>query len=458
MNLKPLFEPKSIAVIGVSLHNDMHPSNLIYYKNLYRYPVETFPVNPKAGILKGKRAFSSVKDLPHPVDLAVISARSDVVPAIMQDCIEAGVKGAAIISGGFAEVGNFELQERIVSIAREADFPFIGPNCLGIYSPKHFDSFFIAPERMTAPAQGNLAVISQSGGLLVDQMIGFTVEGIGLSVAVSIGNKAFVREVELFDYLEENEQTKVICFYMEGFQKDEGREFLQKARNCKKPIIVLKAGKSAGGIKAVSSHTASLAGDYRVFSSLLTQNGVVEAMDQTELMYFCKALGTFQEPIKGNVCIVTLSGGHGALATDLCARFGLTVPTLSDFEQNLVKNQLSPAITNIATCSNPVDLTGSSTDDDFVEAARALSQLEHVECLLMLLLPYAPGITSDLGARLSVVSRQSGKPMIAYVPRLEKYRMLIEGFEINGVPVSHTIEGAVHMAQAMMKHRTGTLS
>ena len=454
MNLKPLFEPESIAVIGVSLHNDMHPSNLIYYKNLYRYPVETFPVNPKAGILKGERAFPSVKDLPHPVDLAVISARSDVVPAIMEDCIEAGVKGAAIISGGFAEVGNADLQERIVSIAREADFPFIGPNCLGIYAPTHFDSFFIAPERMTVPANGNVAVVSQSGGLLVDQMIGFSVEGIGLSVAVSIGNKAFVREVELFNYLEENEQTKVICFYVEGFQNDEGREFIQKARKCEKPVIVLKAGKSVGGIKAVSSHTASLAGDYRVFSSLLAQNGIVEAMDQTELMYFCKSLGTFQKSIKGQVSIVTLSGGHGALATDLCAQFGLTVPTLSDFEQDLVKKQLRPAITNIATCSNPVDLTGSSTDDDFVEAARALSQLEHIECLLMLLLPYAPGITSDLGARLSVVSRQSGKPMIAYVPRLEKYRMLIEGFEINGVPVSHTIEGAVHMAQAMMKHRT----
>lgn len=456
MNLKPLFEPESIAVVGVSLHNDMHPSNLIYYKNLYRYPVEAYPVNPKAGILKGQMAYSSVKDIPVPVDLAVISARSDVVPAIMEDCIEAGIKGAAIISGGFAEVGNTDLQERIVSMAREADFPFIGPNCLGIYSPSHFDSFFLAPERMTVPPKGSVSIISQSGGLLVDQMIGFTVEGIGLSVAVSIGNKAFVREVELFDYLEEDEQTKVICFYVEGFQKNEGREFLNKARECKKPVIVLKAGKSAGGIKAVSSHTASLAGDYRVFSSLLCQNGVVEAMNQTELMYFCKSLGTFQKSIKGRVSIVTLSGGHGALATDLCDQFGLTVPVLSDFEQNLVKRHLQPAITNIATCSNPVDLTGSSSDDDFVEASRVLSGLEHIECILILLLPYAPGITSDLGARLSIVSRQSGKPMIAYVPRLEKYRMLIEGFELNGVPVTHTIEGAVHMAEAMMKYRTFT--
>ncbi len=454
MNLRPLFEPQSIAVIGVSLHNDMHPSNLIYYKNLYRYPVEAYPVNPKAGILKGERAFSSVRDLPHPVDLAVISARSDVVPAIMEECIEAGIKGAAIISGGFAEVGNSALQDRIVSIAREADFPFVGPNCLGIYSPAYFDSFFIAPERINVPERGNVAVVSQSGGLLVDQMIGFSVEGIGLSLAVSIGNKAFVREIELFDYLEENEETKVICFYVEGFQEDEGREFLKRAKVCKKPVIVLKAGKSPSGQKAVSSHTASLAGDYRVFSSLMSQNGIVEAMDQTELLYFCESLSAHQTSIKGNVSIVTLSGGHGALATDLCMQYGLTVPALSEGEQDFIKKRLRPAITNIASCSNPVDLTGSSTDDDFVEAARVLSEMEQIECILMLLLPYAPGVTSDLGARLSIVSRQSGKPMIAYVPRLEKYRMLIEGFEINGVPVAHSIEGAVHMAQALKKYRT----
>ncbi len=197
MDLKPLFEPKSLAVVGVSLHNDLHPSNIIFYKNLYRYPVEAYPVNPKAGILKGVSAYPSVKDLPVVVDLAIVSARAEAVPGILQDCVEAGVKGAAIISGGFSEVGNRELQNEIVSIAKEADFPFIGPNCLGIYSPPYYDSFFFAPERISVPRQGNVAIISQSGGLLVDQMIGFSVEGVGLSLAVSIGNKAMVRETDL---------------------------------------------------------------------------------------------------------------------------------------------------------------------------------------------------------------------------------------------------------------------
>ena len=126
MDLKPLFEPKSLAVVGVSLHNDLHPSNIIFYKNLYRYPVEAYPVNPKAGILKGVSAYPSVKDLPVVVDLAIVSARAEAVPGILQDCVEAGVKGAAIISGGFSEVGNRDLQNEIVSIAKEADFPLSG--------------------------------------------------------------------------------------------------------------------------------------------------------------------------------------------------------------------------------------------------------------------------------------------------------------------------------------------
>ena len=284
-------------------------------------------------------------------------------------------------------------------------------------------------------------------------MIGFSVEGVGLSLAVSIGNKAMVRETDLLEYLEHDDKTKVICLYIEGFREDEGREFLLKARECEKPIVVLKAGKSPGGRKAVSSHTASLAGDYTVFSALLSQNGIVEARDPSELMHFCESLSAYQTPIHGNVSIITLSGGHGALATDLCFQYGLTVPTFSRIEQDMIRKRLKPAISSIATCTNPVDLTGSSTDDDYVEAARVIGSFEEVECLVMLLLPYAPGLSSDLGARLSIVSRQAGKPMIAYLPRLEKYRMLIEGFEINGVPVAHTIEGAIQMVLAMARYR-----
>ncbi len=451
MNFRKLFEPKTMAIIGVSLNNDRHPANVVFNKNQLRYPVKVFAVNPRGGVLQGEKVFPHVSDIPGKVDLAVIAVRAEHVPDIVTDCIQAQVGGAAVISGGFAEVGQKDLQDRMASIAREAKFPFIGPNCLGIYSPSKVDTFFIPSERMVQPDPGNVALVSQSGGILVDQMVKFADEGIGLSLAVSVGNKALIRELDLLRYLSKDPNTKVIAFYVEGFEKNEGRDFVLAASECPKPVIVLKAGKSAGGSRAVSSHTASLAGDYDVFSEVLSQYGVVEAKNEFELISFCESLSCYQISIDGNIGVITGSGGHGALSVDVCSNQGLSVPTLSEQVQNEIREKLSPSIQTIASVGNPIDLTGSAVDDDFVAAANGLSGTPEIDCIIALLLPYLPGITSDLGARLSQVSRRVGKPLVAYVPHVEKYRMLIEGFEFNRVPVSHSIEGAVHMAEAMRR-------
>jgi len=453
MDLKPLFEPKTMAVIGVSLHNDLNPANVIYYKNFLRYPVDTYAVNPKAGLLKGQRAFSSIAELPVKIDLAVIAAQAERVPAILEDCIKAGVGGAAIISGGFAETGRADLQERIVAIAREADFPFIGPNCLGLYSQGRMDTFFIPTERMGTPKKGNVAMISQSGGILVDQMIRFSSEGVGMSLGVSIGNKAVLKEKDLLAYMAADPETQVIAFYIEGFSENEGHDFMELAQRVGKPVVVLKAGKSPGATTAITSHTASLAGDYAIFSSVLSQYGLVEAKNMSEFVYFCQGLSAYQRSNQGRLGIITASGGHGALALDLCMEMGLSVPTLHEIEQDAIRRLLSPTIKPIASCMNPIDVTGSAVDQDFVAAAMTMGMHPEIDCLVALILPYAPGITQDLGAILGSVPRRSGKPLIAYVARLDKYRILIEGFELNGVPVAHSIEGAIHMAQALMKYK-----
>jgi len=299
-------------------------------------------------------------------------------------------------------VGKTELEERLVKMAREADFPFVGPNCLGIFSPGRVDTFFLPPERTVRPESGNVALVSQSGGVLVDQMVNFASEGVGLSVGVSIGNKALVDEVALLEYLSEDPNTDAIAFYLEGFKKNGGRAFMDAACHCQKPIVVLKSGKSPEGGRAVSSHTASLAGDYKVFSQVI-------------------------------------------------ASHGLRVPVLSQELQSELKSRLSPSVQPIAATGNPVDLTGSAVDDDFIAAADCLSKSPEVDCLVLLVLPYSPGTTSDLGARLSEVCQREGKPMVAYVPNLQRYRMLIEGFELNHIPVSPAIEGAVLMAGAMRR-------
>ncbi len=451
MDFQPLFEPKTMAIVGVSLGNDRHPANVIYNKNHLRYPVEVFPVNPRGGVFQREPVFKSISEIPKKVDLAVIAVKAEMVPDIISECIESGVGGAVIISGGFSETGRSELQDQIVDLARKADFPFIGPNCIGIYSPAHVDTLFIPSQRLVRPDPGNVAIVSQSGGILADQMVKFAGEGTGLSKAVSIGNKAFIKEVHLLDYFANDPATGVIAFYLEGFGKNEGREFALAADRCPKPIVALKAGRSPGGREAVSSHTASLAGDYETFSAVLSQYGVVEARTEFELVSFCEALSFYNRSIGGRIGIVTGSGGHGALAVDLCADHGLTIPPLSESEQKELKAGLSPSIQTIASTTNPIDLTGSAVDEDFVAAVDYLCKLPLVDCVIVLLLPYLPGISSDLGARLSQFYIQSNKPLVAYVPHVEKYRMLIEGFELNGIPVSPSVVGAVLGAEAMKR-------
>jgi len=453
VNFKDLFKPKTLAVIGISLTNEKHPANVIFNKNNLRLQVKVFPVNERGGLYQREKVYASVREIPEKIYLAVIATKAEVVPKIMTDCIQAGVGGAVIISGGFAEMGRKDLQDRIVAIAKEANFPFIGPNCLGVYSPPYIDTFFIPSERIVRPEKGKVALVSQSGGILVDHMIKLAGEGVGLSMAISIGNKAVIGELDLLNFFVEDPETSVIAFYIEGFGEKEGREFVLNAGRCPKPVVVLKAGKTSMGIRAVSSHTASMAGDYEVFSSVLAQHGVVEAKDEFELIPFCEALCCYQSSIAGHIGIVTGSGGHGALAVDACLSHGLSVPTLPEQDQIEIKQMVSPRIKTIASFGNPIDLTGSAIDDDFFTATNFLSGRKEVDCILILLLPYVPGISSDLGARLSQIYRQSGKPMIAYVPHVEKYLMFVQGFQLNQIPVAHSIEEAVHMAEALRRRQ-----
>jgi len=440
-----------MAVIGVSLSNDRHAANVIYDKLNLRYPVTVYPVNPKGGRLHRNRIYKDIAEIPGPVDLAVIAARSKHVPAILKGCIEKKVGGATIISGGFAEVGQQDLQDKIADMAREADFPFIGPNCLGIYAPDRFDTFFLPGQRLIRPDVGNVAIISQSGGVLVDQMVKFKAQGIGLSIGVSIGNKALIREIDLLKYLARDQGTRVIAFYVEGFGRGEGRTFVKAAHDCPKPVIVLKAGKSFAGSRAASSHTASLAGDYAIFSQVLNQHFIAEAKSEYELLAFSEALSCYQDTIDGRIGIITASGGHGVLAVDILSAHGLETPPLSETAQKAIFNRLTPSVQPIASVGNPVDLTGSAADEDFIGAAIAMSRTPEIECILLLILPYSPSLSPELGARLSQIYQTEKKPMIVYVPHEDKYRMLIEGFELNDIPVSDSVEGAALMVEALRR-------
>lgn len=453
MDLNPLFEPKTMAVIGISSSNNRHPANVIFAKNNSRYPVEVYAVNPKGGKLHDDPIYPGIADIPKKIDLAVIATRAELVPDVMAECIKAGVKAAAVISGGFTEGGRRDLQQRIVDMAREANFPFIGPNCLGVYVPFKVDTFFLPLERMIKPEAGGVTFVSQSGGILVDHMIKFAQEGVGLAKAISIGNKAFIKEKELLAYLIKDPATKVIAYYIEGFGKGEGRDFVLAADRSPKPVIIMKSGKTAAGNRAVSSHTASLAGDYASFSAAIAQHNILEAANESELVSFCEVLSSYTEPIEGKIGIITGSGGHGAMAVDTCSLNGIKVPELSVETKEEIKKNLTGNIQAIAALGNPADLTGSAIDDDFVACAKVMGASPEIDCVIVLLLPYIPGITLDIGVKLSSVSKQFNKPFIAYVPQVEKYDMLIEGFELNGIPVAPSIDGAVLMAKALVRKK-----
>ena len=448
-NLKKIFSPKTMAVIGVSLSNDRHPANVIYNKNHLRYPVKVYPVNPKGGKIHREKVYKSIKEIPDFIDLAIIAVKAEYVPQIMMECIEKEVGGAIVISGGFAEVGNKELQNKIVEIGNNANFPFIGPNCLGIYNPAIMDSLFLPAERIVTPKHGHVAVISQSGGILIDQMVKFRDEGIGMSIGISIGNKALIKETQLLEYFNNDPQTKVIAFYIEGFEKGEGRKFVELAEKCNKPIIVLKSGKTSAGSKAVSSHTASIAGDYRVFSEILKQKGIIEAENDFELISFCEALECYERKEIKNIGIVTGSGGHGAMAVDFCYNYGFNVPELEEDDKLKLKERLTKSVKNIASLRNPIDLTGSAIDNDFIATCEYIANLDYIDAIILLLLPYLPGISMDLSVRLSNIAHEYNKPLIAYIPHVEKYQMLMEGFELNNIPVSPSVRGSVLMAKAL---------
>ena len=453
MDLRCLFRPSTMAVIGVSTSQDNHPANVIYNKNHLRYPVKVFPVNPKGGTINREPLYTSIDQVEEKVDVAVIAVKAQFVPDVVEACIKNGVGGAVIVSGGFAEAGNADAQNRMKDMAKKADFPIIGPNCLGIYAPDYVDSFFLPGERIIHPKKGNIGFVSQSGGVLVDQMVKFAGQGIGVSLAVSIGNKAHVRETDMIDWFEQDLATKVIAFYIEGFDKGEGREFIKRAESCSKPIVVLKAGKTGKGMEAASSHTASLAGDYRVFSEVMKQHCVAEAENEYELTSFCEALSCYNQGIKGTVGVISLSGGHGVIAADACELHGICVPPLEEATMDTIREKLTPGIQGIVSLANPIDLTGSAVDSDIVTVARHLSRDKNIECILALLIPYSPGVSADIGAKLSQVARNEGKPMIAYVPNEDKYKIIIEGFELNNIPVSSSVDGAVLMAKALKRCR-----
>lgn len=451
MDLTHIIEPKTIALFGISKTNPNNPANIIYHKNVHRHCTQIFGINPSGGEYHGTPIYRSVADVPGPVDCAVFAIKAEYIPKAMRDCIQAGVKGGLVISGGFAEAGNQGLQDEIAAISRQNHFPIIGPNGLGVYSVPEINTFFFPDERFVKPLKGTIGLASQSGGILVDLMIRFTHEQIGISRALSIGNKAVVDEVEALRFFRDDERTSVIGIYFEGLDPGRGRIFIDEIQKTAKPVVLFKTGKTPASQSAISSHTASMAGDYVVFNEVIKQTEALEVEDEPRFLTACEVLARYGKRKINTAAIITMSGGHGVIASDFCYEQGIHVPPFPEADGRELKSLVSGNIRNIASFVNPIDLTGSAVDGDYLVSTRYALEREDIDCVLLLFLPFIPAITSALPPQLGYLQKLYDKPIVCYVPYLPKFGIFIEGFEMNGIPVTHSIDQAVFMLTAIKR-------
>jgi acetate---CoA ligase (ADP-forming) len=351
-DLEAFFHPSSIAIIGASESAGKLGHEIL--KNLIDggFPGALYPINPKSESILGKSCFKNVKEIPDSVDLAVVIIPARFVPQAIKDCGEKGIKAAIVISGGFSEAGveGEQIQEEVARIGREYGVRLVGPNCQGINNPYH-------PMCATWPlltGKGRVAVISQSGTVGAAMLDWFSIEELGVSSFVSLGNRVDVDEIDLIEYLEHDPNTKVIAVYLEGIKNP--IRFQKLLKSLSKPLVVLKSGRTPKGKVAAESHTKSLAGADAIYSSLFRRYGVCRAETVEEFFDFAKGFAYLKPPTGNRIVFITTSGGAAILGTDAAEQEGLDVAPLPAE----LAAQLVGVIPAHAIGANPLDLTGDA--------------------------------------------------------------------------------------------------
>lgn len=359
--LQLVFQPRSVAVIGAS-KNPRKFGNIILRNILESgYKGTVYPVNPKEEEILGKRCSKSIRDINEEVDLAVVVVPAEYVPRAVADCGEKGVAGTVIISGGFRESGpkGVELERQIVIESKRFGLRIIGPNCQGISNLHHP----ICASWPLFTKRGSIAVISQSGTVATAFADWASLDDLGISALVSMGNKADVDEADLIDYFSTHEGTKVIALYLEGTQSP--TKLLRSCSNCSKPIVVLKSGRSNQGKIAAESHTSSLAGNDELFQGILKQHRIRRADTFEDFYDLSKAIAYLSRPKGNKFVIITSSGGAAVLAIDMADKMNLEIPSVP-LEVQASLRQILP---RGASVRNPVDLTGDGDSAMFKRAA-----------------------------------------------------------------------------------------
>jgi len=364
-----LFRPKSVAVIGAS----KNPKKVGYalVRNLERFKGKVFPVNPKYEKVLGFKCYPSVKEVPEPVDCALIAVPAEVVPSVLKECGEKGVNLAVVISAGFKEAGREELERELVEVAKKYGIRVLGPNTLGfMVPPLGLNASFST----TLPPEGEISFLSQSGALITAVVDAAASEDIGFSEVISLGNQADIEITECFDLAVRSSDTKVILSYVEGLEL--GFELLDFVG--RKPAVFIKAGKSEGGKRAAASHTGSLAGNYKVFKDAVECRGGIVVDSLEEAFDCCRFLTAYGRLRGKKLLIVTNAGGPGTLSADYATTFGLELISVDP-----VLEELSEVLPPNWSRINPVDLIGDATSDRYRAAFEILEKLQWDVCLVI---------------------------------------------------------------------------
>lgn len=406
-----LMNPASIAVIGATEQEGKIGNSVM--QNLINggYAGDIYPINPKADEILGRTSYQSVSEIPGEVDVAVFTIPAKAVPSALHDCGAKGVPAAVLIPSGFAETGNQELQDEIVDIAKQYDIRMLGPNIYGYYyTPQNLCATFCTPYDV----KGGVALTSQSGGIGM-AILGYSrTTKMGVSAIVGLGNKSDVDEDDLLAFFEQDDNTDCVAMHLEDLK--DGAAFVEAAKRItkKKPVVVLKAGRTSMGARAASSHTGALGGDDKIYDDILRQSGVVRAPGLNEMLDYARGIPTLPTPQGENVAIITGAGGSGVLLSDACVDNGLSLMEIPPDLDEAFRQYIPP----FGAAGNPIDITGGEPPSTYEETIRLALEDSRIHSVILgywhtIVTP--PMVFAELTARVVEEARQRGidKPVVA---------------------------------------------
>jgi len=440
--------PKSIAVIGASDKRGSVGATIT--SNIMNgFTGIVYPISPSRDKVFYKKAYKSVLDVPKPIDLAVVVIKNTLVATVLEECGKKKIKGVIIITAGFKEVDEegAKREQEIKDIAKKYNVQIIGPNCLGVMNldPKTMmNSTFLK----ITPQSGKIALVSQSGAICAALVEDASAQGIGFSAVISLGNKATMSEVDILKILANHKQTEVIVMYLEDMGN--GQEFLKVCKNItkklKKPILVLKSGRSPEGAKAAMSHTGALMGSDEIYEAVLKQSGAIRVDTMEELFDYATAFSKQPLPSGGDLVIVSNAGGPAIISTDACSKTKIKMADITS-----IRKKIDEVIPPWGSSRNPVDIVGDADFNRFNNVLDRVLQHPKVGSVITMCTPSGTLDYDKLAEVIVCMSKKYKKTMLASLMGLDEGITNREILAKGNVPYYTYAEGAIIPLAAMIR-------